>query len=109
VLSEKLVHQLDAASRRHIWQAHKPAMAGSTKENEPPKVFVHRDQNAPFSGCPCQKGPVPGIGATLSGFDNIVLLGAQPLSQSTPGASVHQETHQAPTRTASNASWAITA
>ena len=73
------------------------------------KVGIDCDQNTVFQCGQLQQSPVSGIGTQRSGFQDVMPLTLEPLSQTASGAPVHQESHGSPTGTDASVSPEMTA
>ncbi len=109
VIPQDVVHERDATFDRDVRQSHEPSMRCSVAVDELAEVLVHRHEDTCLGRRPGEQDPVTGILPALKRFGHVMPLLTQPLGQPPTGAPVDQKPHEAPTRTASSESWAITA
>lgn len=106
---ENRAHERDTFLGRDIRQPHDSGVKLSRVKHQLPEILVHGDEDTLLGVRPYQESPISGIGSSLLGFEDIVLLLAKPVRQASAGAPVDEEPHLAATWTASRESFAMTA
>jgi hypothetical protein len=97
-------YELYSSVGRYFGKADKPAVRSSFEKNELTEILVHCHQHTVFSRSPTQDNLIARIRTSVPGFNDVMSLLTQPVSQTVAGAPVHEELQLPVTPTASRES-----
>ena len=106
---QDFVDQGDALPHGNVREAYQASMLEASEVHEFSEIRVDRNQNPRFGRGSFKQCLIARVAPELTGLEDVMSLGAQPVREQWAGAAIDEELHGSATEMADSVSRAITA